>query len=536
MPGHHAGEGAIDLGGPLILDEIERVAHGAAVTVNPAARERMAAAGAALSGHVEERRRIYGVTTGYGPLAEHHVLPECAEALQRGLIYHLASGVGAPLPPDQVRALMAVRAANLAQGYSGIGASCFALLLDLLNRDVVPVVPEMGTVGASGDLTPLAHVALLMIGEGEAFVAGRRVAGAEALAHAGLIPARLGHKEGLALVNGTSAMTGIAALNGSRCGRLLDLALRMAVCNAELFQGHSEAFDPRFGMVRPHPGQRWAHAELARLCRSSSRLQAPQQPPPVLEKVDAQSGVLHNRPLLQDPYTIRCLPQLFGAAKDQLDHHNRIVETELVSATDNPLIFAADGHVLHGGNFFGQHVAYASDSLALAVTGIAVHAERCLARLTDPRRNGGRPAFLTGGTVGLDSGLMGAQVTATALVAEMRSLAVPASIQSISTNAENQDVVTMGTIAARRTARLVELAAYVLAIQAIALAQAMEMTEGSTRAFSASSPELLARVRQTVLPLDRDRPLSPDIAALASLFLSTRWRPTLPQHDMPGEI
>jgi tyrosine ammonia-lyase len=509
-------EDVVDLGGVVTLFDLGRVADGAPVAIGAETVSRMAAAEATLSRLVGERRRIYGVTTGYGPLAEHHVLPEQSARLQRGLIYHLASGVGAPLPVDQARAVMAARAASLARGYSGIGERTFGLLLDMLNRGVTPVVPEIGTVGASGDLTPLAHIALVMLGEGEAFVGEERLPGHAALARAGLEPIGLGLKDGLAMVNGTAAMTGIAALNGVRTRSLLSLSLRAAFLNVELFAAQGEAFDGRFGAARPHPGQIWAHAELARLMAGSQRIAKGIQPPPVLEDLPDQDGVLHHRAMPQDPYSIRCVPQLLGAIRDQLDHHDRIVTTELNSATDNQLVFTEQGHVLHGGNFFGQHVAYASDSLMPAVIGLAVHAERCLARLTDARRNGGLPAFLTGGTVGLDSGLMGAQVTATALVAEMRSLAIPASIQSIPTNADNQDVVTMGTIAARKVARLVDLCAHVLAIHCIALAQAVYLQGGTAEGgYAPDSIGLVERVRRLVSPLGTDRPLSGEITALA---------------------
>ncbi|HYC03195.1 MAG TPA: aromatic amino acid ammonia-lyase [Azospirillaceae bacterium] len=507
----------VDVGGAVTLADVARVAAGTAVMVGEEAALRMAASSEVMDRMVAERRRVYGVTTGYGPLAENHVQPELAEELQRNLVNHLCSGVGAPLPRDQVRALMCARASSLARGYSGIGADTFGRLLALLNRDVTPVVPEMGTVGASGDLTPLAHVALLLTGGGEALVDGVRMPGTAALAKAGLAPAAFRHKEALALVNGTSAMTGIAALNGVRARALLELALELAVVNAEVFGGHAEAFDPRFGVARPHPGQQWAHRRLTELTRDAPRLQAPVQPPEVLAPA-GDGPVLHDRPMLQDPYTIRCVPQLLGAVMDQLEHHDRIVETELNSATDNPLVFAEDGHVLHGGNFFGQHVAYASDSLSLGVIGMAVHAERIVARVTDRRRNEGLPAFLTGGTVGLHSGLMGAQVTASALVAEMRSLAMPASIQSIPTNADNQDVVTMGTIAARRTAKQLELCAHVLAIEAMALTQAMDLRGGD--GWSGCARSLHARVRTRFPALDADRPLSAEIGQLAADFLA----------------
>jgi tyrosine ammonia-lyase len=506
---------AVELGGTVTPGDIARIARGAPAMVHAGARARMAAAEETLAGLVTERRRIYGVTTGYGPLACNHIPPELSDRLQRNLVYHLASGVGAPLPHSHVRAILATRAATLARGHSGIGTAAFDLLLALLERDVVPVVPEMGTVGASGDLTPLAHVALVLMGEGEAVLGGRRMPGAAALAAAGLAPVAFRQKEALALVNGTAAMTGIAALNAVAARHLLDLAVRLGLAQAEILGGHAEAFDPRFGAVRPHPGQLWVHDRLRVLARGSRRLQPSVQPPPVLE----QGGdVLHGRALPQDPYSTRCLPQLLGAVADQIDHHEGIVAVELNAATDNPLIFAEDGHVLHGGNFFGQHVAYASDSLALGTIGIALLAERSVARITDRKRNNGLPGFLTGGTEGLDSGLMGAQVTASALVAEMRSLATPASIQSIPTNADNQDVVTMGTIAARKAARLIELCAHVLAIHALAVTQGMELV-GRAEGFAPASRRLAETVREISPSLAGDRPLAGEITALAAAIM-----------------
>jgi tyrosine ammonia-lyase len=515
----------LDIGSDLTPDDIFDVAVGARrVHLGPEAAERMRLASITLQRMVQERRRIYGVTTGYGPLASHAVTPEHAEQLQRHLIYHLAAGAGAPLAERHVRATMAARAASLARGHSGIGSSLYALLIGCLNHDIVPVVPEMGTVGASGDLTPLAHIALALIGEGEVTVRGERMPSGDALRAANLEPAVLGHKEGITLVNGTSCMTGIAAVNAVRTRRLLALALRVGVVHSECLQGKLEAWDPRIGQARPHKGQRLAHETLAVLSRGSLRLVGTPALPPVLDESAADDGWLPEGELPQDPYTIRCLPQEIGAALDVLAFHDQVVTTELQSATDNPLIFSDDGTILHGGNFYGQHVAFASDALALAVIKTAIHAERCLARLTDVTQNKGLPAFLHGGRDGVNSGFMGAQVTATALVAEMRTRATAASIQSIPTNGNNQDVVTMGTIAARKTAEHLDLAFQVLAIQALAVAQAAELRGGiSCDGFAAESRGFVAWVRSHAAALGTDRSLARDIASIAARLECDDW-------------
>lgn len=516
---------AVDIGGPLDTRTVYDVAVGRRpVTLGPTAAAHMAASHATLARMVEERRRIYGVTTGYGPLASHPVSPEHASLLQRHLVYHLCSGVGQPLSPVHTRAMMVARAASLAQGYSGIGAPLFQCLLDCINHDLVPVVPEMGTVGASGDLTPLAHVALALMGEGEMWHRGVRLPSAVALRAAGLEPVTLGHKEGIALVNGTSCMTGIAAINAERARVAAALALRLSVLYAECLGGRMEAWDPRFGVARPHAGQVAAHAALQRWSSGSDRLVSALQPPPRLDESAAVDGWLPEGELPQDPYTMRCVPQVIGAVLDVLRFHDDTVATELQSATDNPLIFPDDDAILHGGNFYGQHVAFASDTLLLGVVKLAIHAERCIARLTDRAQNHGLPAFLHGGPDGVNSGFMGAQVTASALVAELRTRAVPASIQSIPTNANNQDVVTMGTIAARKTADALDLVYHVLAIHALALTQAAELRGGAHLAgFAPSSRALVTWVRRHAEPLRSDRPLSPDIQRLSAHLEQVDW-------------
>lgn len=530
----------VDLGGNVAARDIHRIAiDGAPATVGPEARARMAASSAYLARCVDERRLIYGVTTGFGPLARHHVAPEHSATLQRNLLYHLASGVGAPLADTLVRATIAARVSSLARGYSGIGEPTTDLLLACLTRSITPVVPERGSVGASGDLTPLAHIALVLIGEGRARYDGAVRSGMDALRAAGLAPITLGHKEALALVNGTSAMTGIAALNAVRAERAAALMARLAVLHAEVTGGHIEAWDGRFGVARPHPGQIAAHAALQMHASGSTRLTPSiQPPPPIRETVD---GVFSAPEPHQDPYTVRCVPQELGAILDVLDFHARIVDTELNAATDNPLILAPetdgdDGAVLHGGNFYGQHVAFASDALVMAMLKLAAWAERALARLTNPVYSRGLPAFLHGGIAGLNSGFMGAQVTATALVAEMRTLSVPASVQSISTNNDNQDVVTMGTIAARKASTVLDMVWELLAIHTMALAQGAELRARQAghdtlrgAGFSPAGAQLVGFVRARSASLDVDRPLSEEIMEIAAAL--ERWSVLDASHD-----
>lgn len=489
-------------------------AAGRPVVLGDAARARMAAAHAQLGALVADRRLVYGVTTGFGPLAATHIGPERSAELQRNLISTLTSSVGPPLSPEHTRATLLARAVSLSQGHSALRPEALETLLACLRHDVLPVIPRRGTVGASGDLAPLAHMTLTLLGEGEVIHAGRRRPAAEALAEAGIEPVTLEHKEGLAFVNGTSAMTGIAAVNAVRAERALDLALRLSVLYAELLRGRHEAFHPAIARLRPHPGQLTVTARLGALADGSARLR-PHRPPP---RLGTDADVVQADEVLQDPYTIRCVPQLYGAVADSLAFHRRTVETELNAVSDNPLFVPEDDLVLHGGNFFGQHVAFASDALANAVLAMAGHAERALARVTDPALNGGLPAFMQPRQPGLRSGFMGAQITATAILAEMRTQAVPASVQSIPTNANNQDVVTMGTIAARRAAEQTDHLYDLLAIEALVLAQGLELEGGlnGEAGFAASSQALARWVRTHAARVDEDRPLHADIAAVSA--------------------
>lgn len=498
------------------LAHIERVAHGLAqVEVSPEAAADMVLSAAVLDGWVARERRIYGVTTGYGPLASTHIDPARSDALQRKLVYHLATGVGDLLPWAKARAIVFCRLQALSQGMSAVSPRVIGGLVAALNAGLAPAIPEKGTVGASGDLTPLAHMALALMGEGGWIDRDGPVETPDAFALMGCAPLSLGPKEGLALVNGTSAMTGVAALNGALTRRLLKLGCILSLMNAEVFGAHSAAWHPLVGAARGQPGQSAVHALLWPLVQSAPRLQAYCPQPSTLE---GSGDVRADQALPQDPYSIRCVPQLMGACLDMLEMHDGIAVREASAVTDNPLIFPQEEALIHAGNFFGQHVAFASDALANAVIMIATLLERQIARITDVSQNGPLPAFLQGKQTGLNSGFMGAQVTATALLAEMKSMAMPASIQSLPTNANNQDVVTMGTIAARKTSAILKDAVRIAAIHALCMAQALDLCEQSPGAagFSPASHAMRHMVRALSPFLGEDRPLSAEIERVAN--------------------
>ena len=520
----------IDLAGEPSAADIEAVAldHRPAA-IGGEGRERLAAAEAYLQRLIEQRRLVYGVTTGYGPLATTRIDPSASRTLQRNLVYHLSSGVGEPLPEGHVRATIAARIASVARGHSGLRPAIVDQLLDWLASRIIPEVPAIGTVGASGDLTPLAHIARALMGEGRIRIGdGPWQEAGGALAQLGREPCQLDGKDAIALVNGTSATAGICAVTGAGAERTAAISARLGALYAELLEGHAEAFQRPIGAARPHPGQLRVHEWLAALTADSPRLQ-PWTGAPLCLDAD-QPAVQPDQPLPQDPYSVRCLPQALGAALDAIAHHNATVARELGSASDNPLLFPDAEMVLHGGNFFGQHLAFAADALNNALVHMAVHSERRINRITDPARNGRLPAFLQPRETGLQSGFMGAQVTASALVAEMRTTAHPASIQSVPTNADNQDVVTMSTRAARQAATNLEHLQRVLAIEALALAQASELSGGPP--LGPASQRLVDWVRTLAPPLHEDRSLSAEIEAVAAALASPARTEAL-VHDLP---
>lgn len=481
---------------------------------------------------------VYGLTTGFGPLSGHSVPAGAAPQHQTRLIAHLATGVGAPLGLQEARALMLVRLATLAQGRSRVSPALPALMAALLNAGLAPEIPEKGTVGASGDLTPSAHMALALTGQGAFFDAdGQRLAGTRAFDRLGLAPARLEGRDGLALVNGTAAMTGIGALTLFEARRLAVHALTGAAVFAVLMNARREAYSALISDRRPHPGQRRAQRWLTELLPAPAP--DPKLPPRATAVLPSASDA--GTPM-QDAYSLRCLPQAFGAVFDFLDHASRTVIVELASVTDNPL-FDDDGRAVHGGNFYGQHVAFAMDQAALCLTKLGLILERQLAWLVDARRNGGLPPFLAGGRPGETSGFMGAQVTASSLLAEMRAQLGRASVQSVPTNGDNQDINTMGTLAARQCRGILADAWALTAIHAAALRQALHLRPAAAAAVAGSAPlhRWLAAVALRICPVRDDRPLSDEIRDLAEhlrrcdpvFSAGRRWQTQPPRTDEP---
>jgi len=469
------------------------------VALDPEAAERMRASRAVIERLVEEGSTVYGVTTGFGDLANVRIEPEQVAELQRNLVLSHTAGVGEPLPVDVVRAMLLLRANALAIGLSGVRPELAELLCGMLNESVHPVIPSRGSVGASGDLAPLAHIAAVLIGEGEADTPAGPMSGADALSAVGLVPIALGAKEGLALLNGTQLMTGIAALVLHDGQRLAESADVIGAMSLEAMEGTAAAFDEALIEARPHPGQVAAAAHLRDLLAGS--------------QIAASHADSPHR--LQDAYSIRCMPQVHGAVRDALDQLGRVLAVEMNAATDNPLVFA-DGRVISGGNFHGEPMALAIDYGKIALAELASISERRTARLVDAHLSG-LPAFLSEAP-GLRSGLMIVQYTAAALVNEMQTLAHPASVDTIPTSANQEDHVSMGATGALHLRAVLEAAESVLAIEALCAAQGLDFRAPMRPGDAIGRAHTLLRER--VSHLDEDRSPSPDIAAVRELVHS----------------
>jgi histidine ammonia-lyase len=487
-------------GNRLTIADLESVARGPrAVALDPVARERVARARSVVDDAVGRGAVVYGVTTGFGNFAEVVIPRERLAELQANLVRSHSAGVGEVLDEADTRGLMLLRANVLAKGYSGVRVETLELLLAMLNARLHPVVPSQGSVGASGDLAPLAHLALAMIGEGPCARDGRVRPGAEALAAAGLKPVRLEAKEGIALINGTQLMAAVAGLALAEVERLAVTADVAGALTLDTLKGTDVAFDERIHAARPHPGQAASARNLRRLMAGS----------PLRESHRGCGKV-------QDAYSLRCMPQVHGAARDALGYVASTLAVELNGATDNPMVFTDTKELLSGGNFHGEPVAMAADVLAIAAAEIGAISERRVERLVNPALSG-LPAFLTR-EGGLRSGLMIAQVTAAALASENKLLAHPASVDSIPTSANKEDHVSMGATAARKAARAVANTRRILAIELLAAAQALEFH----RPLQTSAPleAVHRRLRARVPIYDDDRPLGPDIEAVAEMVRS----------------
>jgi histidine ammonia-lyase len=477
-------------GRSLTIADVVAVARGnAPVGIRPDALRAVAESRRAVEAAIAQGRTMYGVNTGFGKLAHVHIPPEQARTLQLNLIRSHASGVGEPLPVDAVRAMMLLRANVLVRGTSGVRPVIPELLVEMLNQRIHPTVPSQGSVGASGDLAPLSHLALAMIGEGDVKVPR---------------PVTLEAKEGLAFVNGTQAQTGLAALLLHDAWTLWRAAHTAAAMSLEAVRGSPDPFDARIHDARPHAWQQRS-AELLRGLLADSEIRESHR---------------ENDPRVQDAYSLRCTPQVLGAAGEGFAFAERLVTTELNAATDNPLVFGDD--VLSGGNFHGQPIALALDVIAIALTTLAGLAERRLERVVNPDLSSGLPAFLARDP-GLESGFMTAQIAAAALVADCRVLATPASVQSIPTEGNQEDIVPMGMSAAWKAGRILADAERVVAIELLAGAQGLEFLKPLRPAKAVA--RMHALVRQESPALTADRPLTADIERIVRRIRAGAFSP-----------
>ncbi|HEY1578132.1 MAG TPA: histidine ammonia-lyase [Terracidiphilus sp.] len=486
-------------GQPLALEEIDAVAlRECPVVIGAGALTRVAESRGLIEKILAAGETVYGVNTGFGKLADVHIRGDKLAELQINLVRSHAGGVGSPLSEAESRAMVLLRANVLAKGFSGVRPELLELLVGILNADVHPVIPEKGSVGASGDLAPLAHLALVVVGEGEAFYRGDRIAGGEALRRAGLRPLQLTAKEGLALLNGTQAMTAVAALAVSRGQRIVELCDLSGAMSLEALKGTPAAFDERIQQVRPHAGQIAAAAHLVNLMEGS----------------EIRESHREHDSRVQDAYCLRCMPQVHGAVRGVLEHVARVLRIEAGSATDNPLVFPGGdgGAVISGGNFHGAPLSYAFDYAAIAMTDLAGITERRIDRLLNPDINEGLPAFLAMDP-GLSSGFMIAQIVAAALINECQVLAHPSSTGSIPTDGGKEDHVSMGMTGAIKLRQIVENVERVLGIELMCAAQALEFRRPlkSSRRIE----EAHDAVRKVVPRLERDRVLASDIDAMA---------------------
>ncbi|MBI4169324.1 MAG: histidine ammonia-lyase [Acidobacteria bacterium] len=485
-------------GEDLPLEAIAAVARGGArVRLHPSAVRRIERARAVVEEILAGDRQVYGVNTGFGPLKDIRIPADRLGALQLNLIRSHCAGVGAPLPAEATRAVMLLRAHVLARGHSGVRPIVIETLLAHLNADLLPLIPEKGSVGASGDLAPLAHLVLALLGEGEAFLGGVRMPAAEALKKAGIEPLRLGPKEGLSLINGTQMITAVGALALLEAERLAVAADIAGACSLEALKGSHHAFDERLHALRPYPGQVRSAANLRALLSGSD-----------IARSHEDCG------RVQDAYSLRCMPQVHGAAREAIRFVREILAIEVNAITDNPIVFPEEGDLLSGGNFHGEAPALALDALAIAAAEIAAISERRLDRLMNPATSG-LPAFLTRDP-GVNSGLMMAQVTAAALVSENKILCHPASVDSIPTEAGQEDHVSMGPIAARKARSVVEHALLVIAIETLAACQALDLLLPLRPGRGAEAAH--RAVRREVSFMEGDRVLTSDIAAVDRLI------------------
>jgi histidine ammonia-lyase len=493
-------------GNDLTLAAFERaILQNEPVALADDARERIEAARAVIDRIAASEQTAYGVNTGFGELARVRIPHADIRRLQLNLVRSHACGVGAPLSESETRAMLLLRANALAKGNSGARVVVVETLCAMLERGVLPVIPSQGSVGASGDLAPLAHLALVAIGEGEAVYRGERLPGAEAMRRAGIAPLQLEAKEGLALLNGTQGMLALLSLALIEAEILADTADVATALSLDALRGTPSAFDERIAQARPHPGALRTARNIERLNRGS--------------QIRESHRTIDRDPRVQDAYSLRCTPQVHGAVRDAIAEIRRVVEIEMNSATDNPLVFSEQGDVVSGGNFHGQPLAMAADQLAVAIATLAGISERRIDRMTNPHSSM-LPAFLTE-KPGLNSGFMMAQVTAAALTSETKALAAPHSVDSIPTSGDQEDYVSMGMSAARRLRPMLDNLRHILAIELLAACQGIDFLAPLHTGTEAEKAR--QKVRSVVPKYTDDRPHAPDIAAVAALIAASEF-------------
>jgi histidine ammonia-lyase len=496
----------------LTFDDLYRIVfEGAQAGLAAEARKRMLASRAVIERLIKSDQAVYGVNTGFGKLASMRISPEQICELQVNLVRSHSCGVGAPLNEQETRAMLVLRANAIAKGFSGVRPVVAETLCAMLNAGVHPVIPSQGSVGASGDLAPLAHLAQVAIGEGHAIFQGRTATGAEAMRSAGIDPLALEAKEGLALLNGTQGMLALLALALREAEIAVDTADVSAALSLDALRGSPSAFDPRIAEVRPYAGQAITARNLLRLNDGSAIRES------------HRSAQQDNR--VQDAYSLRCTPQVHGAVRDALQYTRAILTVELNSATDNPLVFADSGEVISGGNFHGQPLAMAADQLAVALATLAGISERRIEQMTNPQTSL-LPAFLIR-EAGLNSGFMILQVTAAALVSEMKTQAAPHSVDSIPTSANQEDYVSMGMSGARRIQAMLANLRNVLAIELLAACQGIDLLAPLRTGVQAQKAYELVRAQSKML--DADRSLAPDIQGIEHQIATGSFAAVLPK-------
>ena len=506
----------------LTVEDVVLVARkGEEVEIAPEALEKVARIRRVVEALAEEQVPVYGITTGFGEMCYKLVPKEFETPLQENLVRSHAAGYGQPLPREYVRAMMLARLNCLVRGHSGVRPEVISLLKEMLNRGVHPVIPEYGSLGASGDLAPLSHMAAVMIGEWYAEHGGRIMEGSRALEAAGLKPLRLKYKEGLALVNGTSASTGMACINVFEAIRLLKHALIATAMSLAALRASIKPFDIRGHLAKPHRGQIDVARFLYEMLKDCDLVRRHEVITDKLKREYRPGQVVDGSEYLQNAYSLRVIPQVLGSVLDTIRFVKNIVTTELNSSNDNPLVFE-DGDTFHGANFHGQYVATAMDFLSISMAQLALLSERRLARLVNRYYNAGLPEFLVDPKLpaGLYAGFEGGQYIATALAAEIRRLCNPASVQSISSNADNQDFVSMSMNASLNARKIIEFSNVVVAVEFLAAAQALDLRERPEIRLGKPISRAYHRIRNSIPHLEEDRLFAEDLEKMLSLMRS----------------